>query len=48
MPKRWVHWVGIAAVVLMIASMVMYVMTLDEAEQPGDGMQETVPADAAP
>jgi hypothetical protein len=47
MPKRWVHWVGIIAVVLMLASMVMYVMTLDDSEQPG-GVGPEMPAAEGP
>lgn len=34
MHKRWIRWVAVVAVMLMLAAMGMYVMTLDEAEQP--------------
>jgi hypothetical protein len=45
-PKK--HWLTHPAlwvpVVLMLLAMVIYVMTLDEALQPGEPMQQEVPA----
>jgi hypothetical protein len=46
-PKKGIHrdW-RFWAVVLMIAAMVIYVVTMNEAIEPGGQIQQEVPADA--
>lgn len=43
--KDWRAWLGL---VLMLAALAAYVLSLDESRLPGGATQPVVPADAAP
>lgn len=42
--KPHVKWITIVGVVLMLAAILMYVFSMDEEVQPGEPLQQPVPA----
>jgi hypothetical protein len=50
-PKSNKNWIVVAAVILMLGAMLIYVLSDDEAIQPGgppEGAIESAPVEAAP